>query len=410
MAVWGSPGLTESAFNCEGGDFGDMTTFNWGNLSPFDFESLCRDLLSKVEGVEFRAFAPGRDGGVDLRAWVGDSASGSIVVQCKHMAKTPFAGLMSKIRLERAKLDRMVPPPARYILATTQALTEGNVQELYEELAPLCRGTEDILDVIRIEQLLEPLGDVVRAHSKLWFSSAPVLERLLYAATFTNSAEFVAQAQRSARTFVQPRAIGRAREILRREHSCVISGAPGVGKTTLAAMLALEYLAQDFQVILVEEDIREADALYKDGATQIFLYDDFLGRTDPWQKLGKNEDSRIMRFMNRVRESPNHRFILTTREYILRSVSSRYENLSAQLLDDKKCVLEMAEYSIFEKGLILYNHLYFTDTIPEIEIQDMIDRRTYRDVVSHPNYTPRHIADALASIGRRREQGIAHAD
>jgi hypothetical protein len=76
-----------------------MTTYNWGNLSPYDFEILCRDLLSKVEGLDFRAFAPGRDGGVDLKAWIGDDPQSSIVVQCKHMAKSPFAGLMSKIRV-----------------------------------------------------------------------------------------------------------------------------------------------------------------------------------------------------------------------------------------------------------------------------------------------------------------------
>jgi hypothetical protein len=43
----------------------------------------------------------------------------------------------------------MAHTPARYILATTQELTEGNIQALYRELTPFCRGTEDILDVIR---------------------------------------------------------------------------------------------------------------------------------------------------------------------------------------------------------------------------------------------------------------------
>lgn len=386
-----------------------MATYNFGNLSPYDFEILCRDLLSKVEGIDFRSFAPGRDGGVDLRAWLNDDNETSVIVQCKHMQNSSFPSLLAKIRTEKAKLDLLVPAPGRYILATTKALTEENISALVQELKPHCHGPEDILDIARIEQLLLDHEDVVRENVKLWISSVAVMDRIIHAATFTNSEEFLLQAQKNARIFVQPKTINPARRILHEEHSCVISGSAGVGKTTLASILALEYYAQNFQVLVVEEDIREADALYRDSVKQIFLYDDFLGRNDPWQKLGKNEDARILRFMNRVAESPNHRFVLTTREYILRTAESRYESLSKMHLADRKCLLEMTAYSLLEKGLILYHHLYFSEEIPISEIQDLVERKLYRNIVNHRNYTPRHISDALKEIGRSRSGEIRNA-
>ena len=82
---------------------------------------------------------------------------------------------------------------------------------------------------------------------------------------------------------------------------------------------AVENLAQDFELIVISEDISEGDSVYAAGRKQVFIYDDFLGRTDIREKLGKNEDNRLVEFIRRVHRSPMHRFILTTREYILRA-------------------------------------------------------------------------------------------
>lgn len=165
-------------------------------------------------------------------------------------------------------------------------------------------------------------------------------------------------------------------------------------------MLCLDYLAQDFELVVISEDVSKGDDVYAPDRKQVFIYDDFLGRTDIREKLGKNEDNRIVEFIRRVHRSPGHRFILTTREYILRAAQQRYDRLDTSDLDVLKCIIEMKNYSQLQKGLILYQHLAFSENIAREDIEDLVRRRLYRKIIEHHNYTPRHITDALHDIER----------
>jgi len=384
-----------------------MREYNFDNLSPYDFELLMRDLLQSAEGISFRSFAPGRDRGIDLRGWESRKPPRAVIAQCKHMAHSSWANIRTNVKKEKAKLDRLKQKPSRYILAITKSLTASNIDELFGILKPYCQSPDDILDVTAIEQLLDSNEVVVRKHYKLWITSTAVLQRILNAGIYNRSDSYREGLIRKSRTFVQPGAFGKAQDILKNNHSCIISGPPGVGKTTLAEMLCLEYLAQDFELVVISEDIREGDSVYDADKKQVFIYDDFLGRTDIREKLGKNEDNRIVEFIRRIHRSPVHRFILTTREYILRAAQQRYDRLDKGDLDILKCVIEMSNYSELQKGLILYQHLAFSEYVTKEDIEDLVRRRLYRDIVRHPNYTPRHITDALNDIERRRRGSSA---
>jgi DNA polymerase III delta prime subunit len=232
-----------------------------------------------------------------------------------------------------------------------------------------------------------------------------VLEHIFNAAILNRSEAYRREIVAKSQTFVAPAALDRARAILRDEHSCVISGPPGVGKTTLADMLTLDYLEQGFELFVVSEDVREAEQVLLGDRRQLFVYDDFLGRTELTEKLGKNEDNRIVAFMRAVKALPQHRFILTTREYILRAARLQYARFDEYDLDALNCILEIGDYSRFERALILYQHLYFESDATAEELKEFVESKVYREIVSHRNYTPRHIADALAQINRRMKKG-----
>jgi hypothetical protein len=378
-----------------------MSEYNFDNLSPYDFELLIRDLLQSAEDIKLRSFAPGRDRGIDLHGWESRKRQRAVIVQCKHMMHSPWANIRTSIKGEKAKLDRLKRKPDRYILAMSKSLTAQNIDELFEILQPYCLSTDDIIDAGAIEQLLGSNEAILHRHYKLWITSTPILRRVLQAGIYTRSEFSEENLLRKSRTFVQPDAFSSARGILKDQHSCIISGLPGVGKTTLAEMLCLEYLAQDFELIAISADVSEGDNVYAPDRKQVFIYDDFLGRTGV-EKLRKNEDNRIVEFIRRVHRSPSHRFILTTREYILRAAQQRYERLDTGDLDVLKCVVEMDDYTSLQKGLILYQHLAFSEHIAKEEIEDLVRRRLYHKIVEHPNYTPRHITDALNDIKRRR--------
>jgi hypothetical protein len=329
------------------------------------------------------------------------------------MLGSSYPSLRAKVELEKAKLDNLKQKPNRYILATSQSLTSANVDELFRILLPYCKSPEDILDAASIEDMLARHPNVLRRHYKLWITSTPVLHMLLHSGIYNRSQAHVMDLLAKSRTFVQPDVFVKAQQILREHHTCIISGPPGVGKTTLADMLCREYLANDFELIVVSEAVLEADNVYRDSSKQVFVYDDFLGRTDLREKLGKNEDSRIVQFIRRVSESPNHRFILTTREYILRAARIRYDRLDVDDINPLNLVLGINSYTEYQRGLILYQHLAFHKEISGVDIQEFVSNRRYWQVVRHPNYTPRHITDALDQVKRRyRANGsrIALAD
>ena len=206
-----------------------MKEYNFDNLSPYDFELLMRDLIQSVEGIKLRSFAPGRDRGIDLRGWETENPPRAVIVQCKHMAHSSWAAIKASIEKERLKLDRLEEKPSRYILAVTKPLTVQNVDELFQILRPYCRTPDDILDVAAVEQLLDSKDTVVRKHYKLWITSTTILQRILYAGIYNRSESYREDLLRKSRTFVQPDAFARAQRSLKENHSCIISGPPGVG-------------------------------------------------------------------------------------------------------------------------------------------------------------------------------------
>jgi hypothetical protein len=77
--------------------------YEFGNLSPADFEDLARDLIGRELGVRFEAFAAGPDGGMDGRHAKGGAKA---ILQAKHYAGSPYAALKSEINGRRSTDSR----------------------------------------------------------------------------------------------------------------------------------------------------------------------------------------------------------------------------------------------------------------------------------------------------------------
>ena len=91
--------------------------YEFGILSPADFEDLVRDLIGREFGVRFEAFAAGPDGGMDGRHAKGVPG----YLHAKHYADFTHAALKSEMKRERSSIDRLAP--TRYVLATSCPLT-----------------------------------------------------------------------------------------------------------------------------------------------------------------------------------------------------------------------------------------------------------------------------------------------
>jgi hypothetical protein len=215
-----------------------------------------------------------------------------------------------------------------------------------------------------------------------------MLRRFLDRGVWGDSELTLERIRQQARRYVPNPSLSRAREILNKHHYCIVVGIPGIGKTTLAEILLIEYADRHgFQAIRIANDLSEIKEIKDPRRRQIFYYDDFLG-TAKLDKLEKNEDKRIIEFLQQVGSNKRWRFVLTTREYILNNAKIRYESLAQPAVELAPCIVDLADYTRPIRGQILYNHIFFSD-LPDSYKKGLLEQRRYSTILAHPNYNPR---------------------
>lgn len=363
-----------------------MPDYDFHTLSPIDFEELSRDLLQKELRIRLESYKPGKDGGVDLRGFVGKKR---IVIQCKHYRGSGFGQLYRELRDEElAKVKKLAPK--RYILTTSIALSRGEKNKIYELLTPYLIDTSDIVHKQDLNNLLSRHQEVERQHFKLWLSSTNILQNLLHANILRETETEIADIDRKSKVFVMNDSYGEAMKLLAKHHYCIIAGIPGIGKTILAKMIVLNYLHEGFQFITITRDIADAFSVSSGNRPTVYLYDDFLGRTALSDKLGKNEDQRLSHFIQRIQDSKHERLILTTREYILHQAQQTYESLNHPIFDKPQCVIDLSQYTRLIRSKILFNHFYFSE-LDNSFIKEVVQKKKYLDIIDHENFNPRII-------------------
>lgn len=367
-----------------------MSNYNFKTLNDKEFEILIRDLLSAEMEIEFQNFKSGRDKGIDLR--YSSTKDNSIVVQVKHYANSSFAQL--KFQLKNSELPKIKKlKPERYIVATSLELNPAETEEIKKILSPFVKSINDIYWNQRVNSLLKKFKDIERNHFKLWFSSSSVLTNILNNSSYLKAAYLKTELENKISHYVKTQFHDKATEILNSQKALLITGAPGVGKTTLAQMIILDFITEGYEHLVIEDKIKEAESLLSpdENKKQIIYFDDFLG-SNIYEILNpRNNENSLVKFINRVRASPNKYLILTTRTTILNQALSAYEKLRYRKLhEDSAFEIYLNNYSLFQKAEILYNHIYFGNLDEEYRNYIFQDKN-YLKIIEHDNYNPRLI-------------------
>lgn len=360
-----------------------MTNYDFGVLQPAEFECLTRDLVQARERLFVESFTDGRDGGIDLR--FAPAEGGTVIVQAKRYKD--FSSLFNELKREVSKVTKL--NPKRYIVATSVGLSPGNKTDIQNLFGASILATSDILGRTDLNALLRDYPEVEKSHYKLWLSSSAVLDRIINR-RIMNWTDFERDLiYQDIHLYAMNPSFQDAMTILVENNYLIISGIPGIGKTTLARMLIYKMLADGVDEFIKLNNLQDAAQILEEGKTQVFFFDDFLGSTflDPTD--GKF-DSLFVSLVEKFKRSKGKYLICTTREYILSEALTQYEKLSTTDINIVKCCLDLRYYDKKIKAEILYNHLADSNIPPEY-VEVLLENRNYNKIINHKNFNPRII-------------------
>ena len=363
-----------------------MTNYDFLTLDDKEFEQLVLRLLGAQEGVMYERFKPGRDGGIDGRYF---TSNGETIVQCKHWARSGLPALVHALRKDELPKVRN-QKPKRYILVTSLPLSPTNKEQIRAIFDPYIQCDSDVVGSEALNDMLALHPAIERGTIKLWLHSAVVLNQLTSLALIGRSAFLLGEMRRKRARYVETAShkLGLAR--LAEMHVVLITGEPGVGKTTLAEQLCLDSVMNGFQLCAAARDVEELEAAYHEDTKQVFYFDDFLGRTF-LEAIGRHEDSHIVGFIKRIRSDSSKRLILTSRSTILNRGKSLTDLFRIENVDRHELELQVGGLSLLEKARILHSCIWHSGLSPG-HVEEIVREKKYMRVISHQNFNPRLIS------------------
>lgn len=360
--------------------------FNFSNLEATEFENLCRDLISEIEDKEFKIYARGKDQGIDFK-W--EEGSIKIIGQAKHYLNSNKASLISAVKKEKIKLKKS--KPTKYIFMTSYDTTSEIEDEIFEILTPYLKSRNDIYGLSKIDNLLGNHKEVLHKNYKLWFTNIEILEELRNKARNQDIEIEIERILEKKDLYVQTPIYIKAIKILENRKFLLITGEPGVGKTSLAEMLVLKYLDSSYKLKFVaSQDIKDLKTLLnlnKEDKEVIFI-DDFLGANYLKYFQGNDEGEELVDFFKDLNYYRNKYIILTSRITILNKAYQVSEKLNREKKENYH--IKITDYSKEVKAKILFNHLKFLN-LNQIYINELLKNKNYKTIITHSNYYPRII-------------------
>lgn len=367
-----------------------MKKYTFEELNDSEFEDLINDLLARKYGWTIERFKKGKDDGVDGRLYL---ASKTVIIQSKHFRTSGLKGLINTIKRNEYEKAKNLNPE-KYILATSVSLNPADKTKIISEFKGIISSSVDIFGNDEINSMLREFPDIIKSWYKLWAENSSTLELFQHPEIYSKEISLCERLNKLNKIFVETDDIKPAIDSLNEKHIVIITGEPGVGKTTLAEYLCQRYMKMGYSISVIESDISSHPINLLDKEKKVlYYYDDFLG-SNYFQAISGNSDSAIVRFIEQIKIEPHKRLILTSRSNIVLKAelfSQAYRNFS---LSDNRYIINISKYTKTIKGKILHSHLWHSE-MGSNKKYFIIRDKFYKKIIEHRNFNPRLISFAL---------------
>ncbi|MFA9385784.1 MAG: restriction endonuclease [Vibrio cyclitrophicus] len=358
--------------------------YYFDTLNDKEFEELANDIVEAIFSIRVERFKQGADQGIDGRFYISDDEK--VIVQSKHYQKSGVSKLINHCKkVESIKVNKL--NPSSYVFVTSVSLSPKNKDDLVGIFKPYLK-LSNIIGFDELVSILNNNPDIVRAHYKLWVNNSNELFNAINNDVYVNNKWLIDDIKSKIGLYVRTQNHDNIYNAIESNNYIIVTGEPGIGKTTISKSICLEYLVEGYELVNVTSNIKEAMRVYKEGKRQIFYYDDFLG-SNFLEYIEEKEDSDIVNFINAVKKDKTKRFILTSRTNIFNQGVYISNNFRIRKID-KGSIVNVSSYTRLEKAKILYNHLYFSN-LDLSNVEMVFEKGKYYSIILHNNFNPRLI-------------------
>ncbi|WP_300674691.1 AAA family ATPase [Soonwooa sp.] len=369
-----------------------MNNFDFHNLLfPTEFETFCTHVLEIRENpIKFTTYRRGRDGGIDIKS---TNTQEKIIGQCKLYSPQNERGLITNLKKELLKCKRL--KPARYILCININLSVSLSKEILELFNGYVLCEEDIIDGQKLNKYLgQPTYDFLfKIYSKLLVPNLKAveiaLEKVINRKFYNNSRTFLQDLIDKHKLYHNTEQLQHLIQRLEEDKVIILSGNPGVGKTTTAKMIANYFInRKECKVFYLDEnDYAETSGVLENN--RLIIVDDFWGQNfSPKIKENSTYEREFLSLINNFKTFENSYLILISREYILKDILKNAEFETENIVRNNKYLIQLKDYSREDKVKIFLNHLIFYD-FDLSYFQSLSYSDVFEHILNHKNYSPR---------------------
>lgn len=372
-----------------------MADYDFSTLNSSDLEELVCDLLNHEQAasnsiIKYKTFKDGKDKGIDF-LYPRSNHPYSHVGQVKHFYRSGYRSMFNHLKsTEVDKVKNLIPN--KYIFATSVDLSVANAEAIKELFNPFIENLSDIYGKKDLNRLIENHEKILTTHYKLWLSDFSILNKIMTSDLEFRSSHFARnELKKRLRLYVKTSVFDASRELLKTNKFIIITGEPGIGKTTLAEMLIYEHIANGYHLSYILDDIKEAEkVLYPDDSKQIIYFDDFLGSNKVEINRAKGRESTLLKILNRISSMENKLIVFTTRTFLLHTAVEDSEKLKRFNIKAKSSLIQLCNYNVEIRKKILINHIEEADIKSNLK-EVLFHNDVQNFIIKHSNFSPRSI-------------------